>query len=186
MALQLTRRRFTVSEYHQMSKAGILHEDDRIELIEGEIIEMSPIGSWHSGISMRLNQLFMRTFDDVALVSIQNPIQLSEDTEPQPDVTLLRPEPDYYTSHTPKPEDVLLVMEIADTSVAYDRGVKTRLYARSGITEYWLIDLNAVTVTVYRDPGPEGYGISQVVRRGERIAPAAFPDRPVAVDSMLG
>jgi Uma2 family endonuclease len=186
MALQLTRRRFTVSEYHQMAEAGILTEDDRIELIEGEIIEMSPIGSWHSGILMRLNRLFMRTYDDVALVSIQNPIQLSDDTEPQPDVTLLRLEPDYYTSHTPEPEDVLLVMEIADTSVAYDRGVKAGLYARSGIAEYWLIDLKAATVTVYREPGSDGYATSRIVRRGEQIAPVAFPERPVTVDSMLG
>jgi Uma2 family endonuclease len=169
-----------------MAEAGILGEDDRIELIEGEIIEMSPIDSWHAGISIRLNRLFMRTFGNDALVSIQNPVQLSDDTEPQPDVALLRQRPDFYASHRPGPEDVLLVVEIADTSVAYDRRVKTQLYARSSIAEYWLIDLNAETVTVYRDPGQEGYGISQVARRGEQIAPTAFPDRPVAVDSMLG
>jgi Uma2 family endonuclease len=186
MAVKLSRRRFTVTEYHRMAQAGILGEDDRIELIEGEIIEMSPIGTWHAGISIRLNELFMRTFGNDALVSVQNPIQLSDDTEPQPDVTLLRRRNDYYASHRPDSEDVLLVVEIADTSVAYDRQVKSRLYAQSGIAEYWLIDLNAETVTEYRDAGPDGYGITRVLRRGEQVTPAAFPNRSVTVDSMLG
>lgn len=186
MAVELTRRRFTASEYHQMAEAGILTEDDRIELIDGEIIEMSPIGSWHASEVDRLTELFVHGFSDRALIRIQNPIRLSEYTEPQPDVTLLHRRADYYAAHAPAPEDIFLVVEIADTSLAYDRQVKMRLYAQSSIAEYWVIDLKAETVTVHREPGPDGYGITQVVRRGEQIAPTAFPDRPVTVDSMLG
>jgi Uma2 family endonuclease len=169
-----------------MAEAGILGEDDRIELIEGEIIEMSPIGSHHYGEVNRLNELFMHAFSDRAVVHIQNPIRLSEYTEPQPDVTLLQRRSDFYATHAPTPEDIFLVVEIADTSLAYDRQVKMRLYARSGVAEYWVIDLKAETVSVYREPGPDGYGMTQVVRRGEQIAPAAFPDRPVTVDAILG
>jgi Uma2 family endonuclease len=186
MALQLPRRRFTVDEYHQMAEAGILAEDDRIELIEGEIIEMSPIGPRHFAEVIRLNEIFVRMFGEAVQVSPQNPIVLSEDTEPEPDLTLLRRRPDYYASGLPGSDDVFLVVEVADTSLAYDRRVKMALYARSGIPEYWLIDLNSETVTVYRDPGPEGYGTTRVARRGERLAPAAFPDRELTVEALLG
>lgn len=134
----------------------------------------------------RLTELFVHTFSDRAVIHVQNPIRLSEYTEPQPDLTLLRRRSDFYSSRAVGPEDIFLVVEIADTSLAYDRQVKMRLYGRSGIAEYWVIDLNAETVTVCRDAGPDGYRMSQVVRRSEQIAPVAVPDRPVAVDSMLG
>jgi Uma2 family endonuclease len=185
MAVELTRRRFTVAEYHQMAEAGILGEDDRIELIEGEIVEMSPIGRRHAATLLRLIRLFSHTFDDVADVNVQSPIQLGNDTEPEPDLTLLRRKPDFYASALPGPDDTFLVVEVAETSLAYDRRVKTRLYARSGIAEYWLIDLNTDTVTMYRGPGHDGYATSRIVRRGEHVAPAAFPDLAVAVDAML-
>jgi Uma2 family endonuclease len=186
MALHVTRRRFTADEYHQMAEAGILLEDDRVELIEGEIIEMSPIGSHHASVVLRLTNLFVQTFGDAALVGPQNPIRLSGDTEPQPDLTLLRPRSYFYDSDHPGPEDILLVVEVADTSVAYDRGLKIPLYGRSGIAESWLIDVNRGTVTMYRDPGPAGYGTSREVRRGEQLAPLAFSDRVLAIADMLG
>jgi Uma2 family endonuclease len=134
----------------------------------------------------RVNELFVLTFADVAQVRIQNPIVLSDDTEPQPDLSLLRRRPDYHASAHPGPDDVFLVVEIADTSAAYDRRVKAPLYARRGIPEYWLIDLNREIVTVYRDPGPEGYGARRVAQRGETLAPTAFPDRELTVDALLG
>ena len=135
MALHVTRRRFTAEEYHQMAEAGILLEDDRVELIEGEIIELSPIGRHHASTLIRLNELFVRRFGDVALVSAQNPIRLSDDTEPQPDLALLRRRSDFYDAGLPRPEDILLGVEVADTSVAYDRRLKIPLYGRSGIAE---------------------------------------------------
>jgi Uma2 family endonuclease len=186
MALHLPRRRFTAAEYHQMAEAGILAEDDRLELIEGEILEMSPIGRHHAAAVIRLSDLFFDTFRDVALVSAQNPIRLSDDTEPQPDLTLVRRRPDFYDSGLPGRDDVFLVVEIADTSVAYDRSLKIPLYGRSGIPEAWLIDVNKQTVTVYRDPGAAGYGTTRVMRRGEQLALISFPDRPVTVVQILG
>ncbi len=186
MALRLTRRRFTADEYHQMAEAGILLEDDRVELIAGEIIEMSPIGHRHASIVLRLNDLFVRTFGDVALVSAQNPLHLSDDSEPQPDLSLVRRRADYYDSGLPGPQDTFLVVEVSDASVAYDRGLKMPLYGRSGIPEAWLVDLNDDTVAVYRDAGSAGYATSRVMRRGERLAVAAFPDRTIAVEDILG
>jgi Uma2 family endonuclease len=186
MALHLPRRRFTAAEYHQMAEAGILAEDDRLELIEGEIIEMAAIGRHHAAAVLRLSDLFSATFRDVALVNTQNPIRLSDDTEPQPDLTLVRRRPDFYDSGLPGPEDVFLVVEVADTSVAYDRRLKIPLYGRSGIPEAWLIDVNKRTITVYRDPGSDGYSTTRVLRHGEQLAPIAFPDRLVTGAEILG
>ena len=124
--------------------------------------------------------------DRAELEHICNPIRLAEDTEPVPDVSLLRRRHDFYASAMPRPDDVFLLVEIADTSAAFDRQVKMPLYAGSGIAEYWLIDLNQETVTVYRDPGPDEYHSTQVVRRGDRLASISFPDRELTVDALLG
>lgn len=155
--LHLTKRRFTVSEYHQMAQAGILTEDDRVELLDGEIIKMAPISSRHTACVRRLEHIFGRRFRDTALISTQNPVHLSDYTEPQPDVTLLHPQADSYASGHPTPEDILLLVEVAESSAAVDRQVKVPLYAQSGVLEVWLVDLNQETITVYRDPSPDGY-----------------------------
>jgi Uma2 family endonuclease len=186
MSVQVLRRRFTVDEYYRMGEAGILHEDDRVELIEGEIVQMSPIGSRHAACVKRLNGLFSRQIGQTAIViGVQDPIHLGEYSEPQPDITLLRPRPDFYVSAHPGPADILLVVEVADTSVEYDRGVKIPLYARAGIREYWIVDLAGESVEVYRDPSPEGYRQARQLRRSERIAPEAFPDVEIAIDDIL-
>ena len=186
MALHLTKRRFTVSEYHQMAQAGILGEDDRVELIDGEVTEMTPIGRRHAATVKRLTRIFVVTFGDDAIVGVQDPVVLSEYTEPQPDLALLRPRPDYYASGHPTPEDIFLLVEVAETSADLDRRVKVPRYARSGIPEVWLVDLEQETVTIYHDPTSEGYRAARVVRRGDQLAPAAFPDRPMAVADILG
>ena len=187
MALQLTRRQFTASEYHQMAEAGILSEDDRVELIDGEIVEMAPIGSRHMICVNRLTWLFSQRFAGAAIVSIQNPVRLDDRTEPQPDVVLLRPRPDFYAAvGIPRPEDVILLVEVADTTVEADRCVKMPLYARSGIREAWLVDVEQEVITAYREPGPNGYGGSQTVGRGESLAPLAFPDQQIAATDILG
>lgn len=186
MALHLPRRRFTVAEYHQMAQAGILGEDDRVELIEGEIVEMPPIGDRHAASVDRLTEGFVQRFSDVAIVRVQNPVRLDEHSEPQPDLALLRRRADFYASGHPAPPDVFLLVEVADTSAELDRRVKIPLYARSGIPEAWLIDLQQETLTVYRDPTPEGYRAVQVLHRTDSIAPAAFPDRALAVADLLG
>ncbi len=186
MTLQMTRRRFTVDQYYRMAEAGILTEDDRVELIDGEIIEMPPIGPEHAWRVDRLTELLIRTFGDVAYVRVQNPVRLGVYSEPQPDLALLRRRPEGYSSAHPTPEDTFLVVEVAQTSVAFDRDVKAPLYARSGIGEFWLGDLNQQTVTVYRDPTSSGYRNSRSLRRGDRVAPQAFAERELAVDDILG
>ena len=186
MALQLTRRRFAVSEYHQMAQAGILGEDDRVELIDGEVTQMTPIGRRHAAGVIRMTNLFAKTFGDDALVSAQNPVVLGEYSEPQPDLALLRPRADFYASGLPTPDDILLLVEVAETSADLDRRVKAPLYARSGVQEFWLVDLEGDTVTVYRDPAPSGYGAVRVVGRSEELAPSAFPNRSLAAAAILG
>ena len=186
MAVSPVRRRFTVDEYYQMARAGILHEDDRVELIEGEILEMTPIGRRHAAGVMRISSLFWERFRDGAAISVQNPVWLDARNEPQPDVALLRPRVDFYEAGLPGPADVLLIVEVAETSAALDRRVKLPLYARCGIPEVWLVEMSKQTVTAHRDPGPGGYKTVWTVRRGEAIAPLAFPDRELAVADMLG
>ena len=175
MALDLKRRRFTVEEYHQMAQAGILGEDDRVELIEGEIVEMTPIGARHAECVDRVTDLFFRAFGSAARVRVQNPVRLGEHSEPQPDIALVRRKPGFYASGHPGPEDVFLLVEVADSSADPDRRVKVPLYARSGIQEVWLVELEQETITIYRDPTTDGYRTAQVVRRGDELAPAAFP-----------
>lgn len=186
MALQLVRRRFTVHEYHQMGQVGILTEDDRVELIDGEIVAMTPIGRRHAACVNRLNRLFGQRFADVALVSVQNPVHLGEHSEPQPDVALLRPRADFYAARHPGPADILLLVEVAETSAALDRRVKLPLYARSGIPEVWLVDLDRSTIRAYRDPTPSGYRTARTLSRDARLAPQAFPDRELTVAEILG
>ena len=186
MAIPQPRRRFTVAEYERMGRAGILHEDDRVELIEGEVLQMAPIGDRHAGRTNRLNGVFGRIFGDAAVLAIQNPIELGPFSAPQPDVVLLRPRPDYYESDTPQPADVLLLVEVADTSLEYDRDVKGPLYARAGIPEYWLVELDGDRLLVYREPSPDGYRLVRTLRRGESVAPLALPDRQIPVSDILG
>ena len=186
MRVQPTRRRFTVAEYYEMAKAGILGEDDRVELIAGAVIEMAPIGRRHAACVRRLDRLFQQAVGDAAVISVQNPVWLDERNEPQPDLELLRPRPDFYTLGHPTPADVLLIIEVAETSSRYDRQVKVPLYARHGIPECWLFDLDQATITVYREPTPTGYRTAQTVRRGEMLTPLAFPSLELAVTDILG
>src|SRR5512145_2452267 len=173
----LTRRRFTVEEYHRMGEAGILPEDNRLELIAGDIVVREPIGAYHAGTVARLNRLWTSRLGDRAIVSIQNPVQFPrEDSELQPDVMLFRPREDFYTTAHPQAADVLLLIEVADTTLPLDRGVKIPPYARVGILEVWLVDLTAARLEVHRDPQRDGYGNVRVLMRGERVPPEAFPD----------
>ncbi|HXV44508.1 MAG TPA: Uma2 family endonuclease [Anaerolineae bacterium] len=186
MSVQILKRLFTVGEYHQMIEAGILAEDDRVELIEGEVIEISPIGSRHAACVKRLNQLFAEQLGKLALISVQDPIHLNEQSEPEPDLALLQARADFYVQAHPEPEDILLVVEVAETSIEYDQQVKLPLYARNGIAEVWLVHLAAHLIEVYRQPAPAGYGQIQQLRRGESLSPQAFPQLDLTVDEILG
>ena len=179
MAVEIaaTRRRFTRVEYHRMAETGILGRHDRVELIRGEIMEMSPSGRRHSAFVGNLNHLLTPRVQDRAIVWVQLPLVLTEDTEPQPDLMVLRRHrlvP--YKEREAGAEDVLLLIEVADSSLAYDRSTKLRLYAEAGILEYWVVDCNAETVEVYRDPAAGGYRQSQRVAGHAVLAPQAFPD----------
>jgi Uma2 family endonuclease len=149
MSVQLARRHFTVDDFARMVEAGILTEDDRVELIDGEILEMSPIGSAHAACVKLLNSILSQRSSGRYIVSVQDPIVLTNSTEPEPDIALLRHRRDYYAKALPRARDTYLVIEVADSSVDYDRDVKIPLYATSGIKEAWLVDLNSDLVEVY-------------------------------------
>jgi Uma2 family endonuclease len=182
----ITRWKLDVRDYHRMGEAGILTEDDRVELIEGELVAMSPIGSDHSGGVNALTWLLVQGAGSRAVVAPQNPVRLSDHSEPQPDFALLRPRADFYRSETPTPADVLLLIEVADSSLRFDRLVKLPLYARHGIREVWIVDLAGQAVELCRGPGPDGYARITRAGRGASIAPEAMPDLALRVDDILG
>lgn len=134
MSVQFQKHYFNVHEYHRMAEVGLLSEDSRVELIEGEIIEMSPIGSTHGGTVNRSSKLLHRKLDDIAIISVQNPVHIDDFSEPQPDLALLKPRKDFYSRSHPTPADVLVVIEVADTSVEYDRNVKPAALCTRGDT----------------------------------------------------
>ena len=178
--------RFTRADYHRMGEVGILAEDDPVELIDGQVGAMSPIGRRHRGSVNRLTHLFSSRVGERAMLSVQNPVQLDDYSEPEPDIALLRPRADFYSEADARPEDILLIIEVADSSLEYDRRVKAPLYARNGIPELWIANLIQDHLLVYLDPPPAGYGTTQILRRRETIRPSAFPDLEIAVDDVLG
>ncbi len=184
MLVQPVKRRFTVEEFHRMGEAGIFHEDDRVELINGQIVQLSPIGRPHAYAVTMLTNLFASRLAGRALVSPQNPVHLFRDSEPLPDIVLLRLRPDYKEVDV-GPADVLLLVEVADSSLRYDRLVKLRLYARAGIPEVWIVDVAGGRVEVYRRPSERRYEQVERVGRGGRVAPAAFPDVAIDIDEIL-
>jgi len=186
MRAQVARRPFTTEEYHRMAEAGILSEDDRVELIEGEIVRMSPIGTRHSACVDRLNALFARRFHRRAIVRVQNPIVLSRWTEPQPDLTILRPREDFYAERHPRPPDVLLVVEVAETSGDYDRGTKLALYAAARVPEVWIVDVPGRAIEVYRGPALRAYRDRRRLVGTQRVAPGAFPRTAFRAADILG
>jgi Uma2 family endonuclease len=183
--IQIQKRRFTVDEYYRMAEIGILSEDDRVELIEGEIIDMAPMGDRHANCLRRLDTLLNRRLRETALVSTQCPIHINDLTEPEPDIALLKMRVDFYAEH-PRAQDVLVAIEVSYPSTEYDRGVKLPLYARAGITEAWLVDLIEETIEVYTQPVNGEYRRTERVKRGEPLASLAVPGLELAVNDVLG
>jgi len=182
---EVKRRLFTVDDYYRMAEAGILTEDDRVELIEGEVVELPPIGNRHAGRVNRLTELLVRTLGERGVVAVQNPVRLNEVSEPQPDLAVLERREDFYADSHPGPGDVHLIIEISDPSSLYDRGVKAALYARTGIPELWIVDVGGEVFNVLREPSPDGYRSVIDYRRGDLLSPLAFPDMRLAVDQIL-
>lgn len=186
MSVQIAKRCFNVSDYYRMAEAGILTEDDRVELIEGEIVVMSPIGSRHAACVRRVEKLLERAISHLSLVSVRNPIALDDYSEPEPDIALLRPREDFYASAHPTPDDVLLVIEVADSSERYDREVKVPLYARAGIPETWVVALLADTIHQYGDAVDGNYQTHNEFKHGDSITSRVLPELKVAVNEILG
>jgi Uma2 family endonuclease len=186
MAIAVNRRLFTVDEYYKMAEAGIFTEDDRVELIDGEIVEMVPIGPEHSSLVARIANLLFRSAGNDAIVWPQNPLRLSNITEPQPDLALLRWREDFYSAGHPQPADVLLVIEVADSSLAYDRDVKAALYARAGILEFWLVDVKQRRVTIFRDPATDGYRAVLQMEGSQPMSPEALPAMTLTAGRIFG
>ena len=186
MVMPLSTRRFTVDEYHRMGRAGVFHEDDRVELLEGQIVEMSPIGPAHAGCVAALTGLLGRRGGERVVVWVQNPVDLGERSEPQPDVALLAPRADAYRTAHPRVRDMLLVIEVADTSLEHDRDVKVPLYAAAGVPEVWLVNLTDDVVTLYRDPVGGRYATVRTARRGETVTSLLVPAATLRVEDILG
>src|ERR1051326_812576 len=182
--VEVSRRRFTVDEYYRMAETGILTANDRVELIDGEIVQMSPIGSRHSECVGTLTERLTVALLGRARLRPQLPLRISINTEPQPDIILVRSGATYWEAH-PGPDDVLLLVEVAEASYRYDHDVKLPLYARANIPEVWIVDLVRGAVEVYREPGPQGYRIERRFERGAAGSPSAFPDVTIVVSEIL-
>jgi Uma2 family endonuclease len=185
MQVETTKKLFTVDDYYRMAEAGILMPEDRVELIDGEIIEMSPIGARHLGCVNRATRLFTAALGNRAVVSVQNPLRLNKYNEPEPDIVLLKPRADDYASKTPAAEDAILVVEVAETTLRYDRDVKMPLYAAAGVPEVWIENLIDDLLLVYRNPAGRAYTTSLQLRRGATAAPVALPDFVFTVEQLL-
>lgn len=177
MAVRPEPKLFRVEEYEALCRSGILADDDRLELINGTIIQMTPIGNRHAACVDRLNMTLAPRLAGRAIVRVQGPVTLSDLSQPQPDLSILRSDPNFYSGGHPGPADTVLMIEVADSSLAFDRSVKAALYAAAGVRELWIVDLTGSAAEVYRLPRPEGYAeYRRLTDPGDQLSPAAFPD----------
>jgi Uma2 family endonuclease len=185
MSKIIKRRLFTVHDYHRMGDAGILRREDRVELIYGEIVAMSPIGNPHNAAVDRAARAFFQIIGDNAIIRVQGSVRLNLYNEPEPDFVILKPQDDFYLKDGAGPGDVILIVEMSDSSLKYDRKVKARLYADMGIPEYWVTDLNARCVFAYSDRQSKSYRLVRQLRPGDIIAPELLPECKIRVENLL-
>lgn len=178
--------KFSVETYHRMGEAEIFSPEQRLELIHGEIISMSPIGLKHAITVNRINQVFTGLFGKQVIVAIQNPLGLSDESEPQPDFVLYKARDDFYENKAPESEDVYLLIEVSDSTLRFDRQVKLPLYASNNIAEVWIANLRDKQLEVYRDPTPSGYQQQLILKDAETVSPQSFPDVAIAIKELLG
>ena len=178
-------RPITVAQYHRMLKAGIVHQREPVELLDGQLIAMPPEGPRHSSVVTALTELLIQQFAGRAMVRHGNPLELDDTSEPQPDFTLVRRRDDWYRSGHPRPPDVFLVIEVSLSTLAYDRGRKLRAYARSGTAELWIVNVAHSQVEVHTEPHELGYANSTIIGRDGSVAPRAFPDDAIPVAAFL-
>lgn len=180
-----TRFKLSVEQYHRMGEVGILHEDDGVELIDGELIRMAPIGSLHGGLVSRLTRLLVERAAGRAIVSPRNSVILGEFTEPQPDLAVLKWRDDDYMAAVPVAADTLLVIEVADSSLRYDRDVKLRFYAESGVPEFWIVDAHRRRLLVHREPADRSYRSARTLGEGDAVSCAALPQLRIEVSELF-
>ncbi len=181
----LSHHRFTAAQYTRMGEVGIIGEDERVELIDGEILDMCPIGYRHAAHVTELTTLLVRNSMAEMRVSVQNPLDLGTRYQPQPDLMLLRERADRYKAALPTAADVLLLIEVADSSLDYDQHTKLPMYARAGIVEVWIVNLDADQVEIYTQPQGAAYTATRVVRRGEMVPIGALPELTLPADDIL-
>jgi Uma2 family endonuclease len=186
MRSDITRKLFTTDEYYRMAEVGILTPEDRVELIEGEIVRMSPIGTRHAACVIRATDMFTLRFRGRAIVSVQNPAHLNQYNEPQPDILLLKPRKDYYSSQHPTADDTLLLLEVSDTTLKFDITVKIPIYAATGITEAWVADLRNDVIRVFRDPISGQYQTILTFNAEDELSILAFPNVAFKVSELIG
>jgi len=186
MRMESIRKLFTTDDVLKMAEAGLFGEEERIELIDGEIFEMTPVGMRHITCVNRANAFFTETFGRAAIVSIQNPVHLNIHNMPQPDVVVFKPRADFYAFQQATPADVLFLVEVSDSTLRRDRSVKLPRFAAFGIPEVWIEDLRHDLLLVYRDPEGSRYLTELTLRRGDSISPSAFPNSKLRVDDLIG
>lgn len=179
------RYRLTVAAYHQLGGIGVFNENSRVELMNGELITMPPIGEQHAGKTRRINQIFSRLVGTSAIVDVQNPVALDAHSEPQPDIALLKPRVDFYEHSHPRPEDILLLIEVSDSTLRYDREVKIPHYAKAGISEVWILDIAHQRLEIYRRPSADGYRQILYPELQEQVAPVLLPELLFSVDQLF-
>lgn len=185
MVSALERTRISVDRYLKMGDTGVLTEDDRVELIDGDIINMAPIGPMHSADTARLNKLFVLAAGDSAIVSPGASLRLGDYSLPQPDLLLLKPRDDFYSRHLPTAADVLLLVEVSDSSLAFDQGAKRAVYAKQGVVEYWVVNIPGKCIHVYRDPWGDRYTQAMECTLADTVSPRALPVIQVAVGTLF-
>jgi len=178
--------RYNIADYHRMAESGILSAQDHVELIQGEVTDMAPIGSQHAGIVKKLSYLFSQAVAHSAIVSIQDPVILSDLSEPQPDIALLHYREDFYCNAHPRAEDIYLLIEVADSTLRYDRTVKLPLYAQAGIPEVWIVNVEGKALEVYQQPVDGLYQQRQQLEELGEITPIALPEVTLELKSLFG
>ncbi|AFY60292.1 Uma2 family endonuclease [Synechococcus sp. PCC 6312] len=185
MTLTTDLRTLTVQEYHHMIEAGILASDERVELIQGQLYKMTAKGTAHSAAVTRIDRIFSQQLANQALLRLQDPVQLSDFSEPEPDIAIVKVDPLDYEDHHPTPAEIFLLIEVADSTLRRDRDLKVPVYGQSGIREYWILDVQQRCLYVFRQPSPSGYQDEQQLTEQDTVTPLAFPNCRIAVKAFL-
>ena len=180
-----TLRKWTVKEYHKLGEMGFFHPEERVELLSGNIIKMSAKGTAHTSATRRTASVLRDLLGNQAAISTQDPIALDDNSEPEPDIAAVRIEPFDYATHHPTPSEVYLIIEVADSSLTFDREIKAKAYARAGIADYWLLNVNERQLHVFREPTENGYQSEVILAETASISPSEFPAFSIAIQAML-